>query len=296
MTNVLQHTFPEVAETQPLSCTFEVNERIWPPVPGEYFTFIENSCSVAVSTLGSVELAHVLADMHPRGLCIAGKTETENIGIDKVIKNTITNPAIRFLVVAGDDPKGHYSGQTLLALSNHGVDASMRVIGSPGQRPVLRNVTREEVDAFRKQVQVIDMVGCEDVERIVERVEGLSLTPKPPYEESAENKPTSAAVVPTRISSAPVIRAYEPKRTEMDKAGYFVIIPQPEKEIITVEHYAHDNTLLHVIEGTNARDIYWTIIEGGRVSQLSHAAYLGKELGRAEFSIRSGLPYVQDGI
>jgi tetrahydromethanopterin S-methyltransferase subunit A len=41
--------------------------------------------------------------------------------------------------------------------------------------------------------------------------------------------------------------------------------------------------------------MYSTIIENGWVSQLSHAAYLGKELARAELALRLGGEYVQDG-
>ena len=76
---------------------------MWPPIIGEYFVSDDKTCSVAVSTLASVKLAEEIAKIKPKGLCIVGKTETENIGIDKIIKNTITNPAIRFLIVAGKD-------------------------------------------------------------------------------------------------------------------------------------------------------------------------------------------------
>jgi tetrahydromethanopterin S-methyltransferase subunit A len=161
-------------ETLSLSCNFEVMENTWPPVPGEYFAFCDGQgCPVAVSTLSSVELAEVLANIKPKGLCIVGKTETENIGIDKVIKNTITNPTIKFLIVAGKDPQGHQSGKTILALYENGVDEKMKVIGSPGRRPILKNVTISEVEKFRKQVRVIDMIGCEDVDKIVDKIEEL---------------------------------------------------------------------------------------------------------------------------
>src|SRR5680860_171883 len=117
-TNILTSDFPSLIQTASLSCNFEIKEKIWPPIPGEYFTFCKGSdCPVAVSTLSSIELAETLASIRPNGLCIVGKTETENIGIDKVIKNTITNATIRFLIVAGQDPQGHHSGKTLLALS-----------------------------------------------------------------------------------------------------------------------------------------------------------------------------------
>jgi tetrahydromethanopterin S-methyltransferase subunit A len=290
--NVFHQTFPEAAQGQSLSCAFDVREYAWPPVPGEYLACCEGAnCPVAISTLASVNLVEILASMRPKELCIVGKTETENIGIDKVIKNTITNPTIRFLVLAGKDPQGHQPGRTFLALWEHGIDEGMRVIGSPGKRPVLRNVSREEAEAFRRQVQVIDLIGCEDVELIVGKIKELSQK-LPPACSCAECAVETKVV---QLSTVPVIQAKEHPAVEMDKGGYFVIIPQSAKGIIAVEHYTYDNSLLRVIEGKEARSIYWTIIDNGWVTQLSHAAYLGKELAKAELSIKLGFPYVQDG-
>lgn len=81
----------------------------------------------------------------------------------------------------------------------------------------------------------------------------------------------------------------------MDKAGYFVVLPLADKGIISVEHYGYDNTLLRIIEGGTARALYKTIVANGWVSELSHAAYLGRELTKAEFSLTHGLKFVQDG-
>jgi len=74
-----------------------------------------------------------------------------------------------------------------------------------------------------------------------------------------------------------------------------VIIPSRQKKVILVEHYSYDNKFLRVIEGKNSREIYFTIISNKWVSELSHAAYLGKELTRAELSIKNNLKFVQDG-
>ncbi len=94
----------------------------------------------------------------------------------------------------------------------------------------------------------------------------------------------------------PQVIAAEPGNTVvMDKAGYFVIVPLVDKQLIIVEHYAYDDTLLRTIEGTNARAVYTTIVSNGWVSELSHAAYLGKELAKAELSLQHGFKYVQDG-
>ncbi len=316
--NLFSRAFPDAVNAT-LSCEFEVHESVWPPVPGEYHVVCGgdgpgSGYPVAVSTLGSSELADVLAAAaaaavvagEPGGLCIVGKTETENIGIDKLIKNTVSNPAIRYLVLAGHDPEGHRSGATLLSLWENGVDDRMRVVGSPGKRPILRNVTRDEVEQFRRQVRVVDLIGCEDVGRLVEEIKTLTLHAVPGLQgEGARDSRLQGAgegdaqgARPIQLYnpySVPVVEAEEPKGVELDRAGYFVIIPEPKKGTIAVEHYSYDNTLLRVIQGKDARSIYSTIIKNGWVTQLSHAAYLGKELTRAELSLQTGTRYIQDG-
>jgi tetrahydromethanopterin S-methyltransferase subunit A len=218
-----------------------------------------------------------------------GKLRPKNIGIDKVIKNIITNPTIKFLIVAGKDSQGHQSGKTILALYENGVDEKMKVIGSPGRRPILRNVTISEVERFRKQVKVIDMIGCEDVDKIVDKIDELSNEAI----SSCGCKETQEPMPGVLISSVSKIIAKEPKGFKMDRAGYFVIIPH-EKKTIIVEHYSYDDKLLYVIEGKDASSIYSTIIENGWVTELSHCAYLGKELAKAELSLKYGFKYIQD--
>jgi tetrahydromethanopterin S-methyltransferase subunit A len=265
----------------------------WPPVTGEYFIFAENqNGQVAVSTLASASLAEALANMKPEGLCITGKTETENIGIDKIIKNTVTNPSIHTLVLTGKDPKGHRSGATLLSLCEQGVDDSMRVIGSPGKHPILKNVTKEEVEAFRNQIKVVDMIGCEDVKQIVKTIKKVASMKHPL---SFSKKEFSRVIKPVEIQSVEVILAEKSKKVELDSSGYFVILPLRDKGTISVEHYSPDNRLLRIIEGKDSAGIYRTIVKNKWVTQLSHAAYLGKELARAELSMTLDFKYIQDG-
>ncbi|MEN9225372.1 MAG: DUF4346 domain-containing protein [Thermostichus sp. HHBFW_bins_43] len=293
-TNWFHQVFPEAAQGQSSGCGFEVVDNALFPVPGEYFALCYgNDCPVAVTTLASVELAEHLARLKPKELCIVGKTETENIGIDKVVKNIVSNPTIRFLLVTGKDSEGHYSGKTLLALAENGVDERMKVIGSPGKRPVLKNVTFEEVEAFRQQVQVVDLIGCEDTAIIVERMQALSqmnFSSSCTCTKQVKNQVKTGEV---RVSET-VVQARDPERIRMDKTGYFVLLPQPDKGTIRVEHYSYDNVLLRAIEGKTARSLYWTIINNGWITQLDHAAYLGEELARAELSIKLGFRYVQE--
>lgn len=95
------------------------------------------------------------------------------------------------------------------------------------------------------------------------------------------------------IPEAPVIQAEEPEKLKLDEAGYFVIVPQPDKMVIMARHYSYDKELLRVIEGRDAQSIYLMLIKYGWVSTLNHAAYLGQELVRAEIAMRTGFVYVQ---
>lgn len=98
------------------------------------------------------------------------------------------------------------------------------------------------------------------------------------------------------MTIGPIIIATEPSEVvRLDQAGYFVILPLTDKGLISVEHYTYDNTLQRTVEGTNARSLYLTIISSGWVSELTHAAYLGKELAKAELALQHGFKYVQDG-
>lgn len=292
--NTLAHAFPSLSHTADVDCEFRLGDAGWPPVVGEYFV-LDPAGSVAVSTLASVSLAEALAHRHPPGLALVGKTETENIGIDKLIKNVVASPTLRYMIVAGTDPEGHRPGTTLLALAEHGVDANGRVIGSPGKRPILRNVSVAEIQAFRKQMRVIDMVGCEHLDEMSAQIAALSHQSPPPDGER-ERGASSSISLGFLASTVPRIIAIEPRdAVRMDKAGYFVIVPLANRGVINVEQYAYDHTQLRVIEGPTARALYTTVIQAGWVTELSHAAYLGKELIRAEYALRHGLQYVQDG-
>ena len=289
--NAFYLAFPALSQTAlDLSCEFRVCGASWPPVVGEYFV-LDKAAPVAVSTLASVQLAADLAQRKPKGLALVGKTETENIGLDKIIKNVITSPTLRYLIVAGRESSGHLAGQTLLALAENGVDTNGRVLGSSGKRPILRNVSTAEIQAFREQVQIIDMVECENPDELSVRIEALAPQAPTPCGccECGEQSPLSISTAPQLVVTAPSHTA------TMDKAGYFVIVPVADRKVINVEHYSYDNTLLRVIEGTEAQAIYHKLISDGWVTELSHAAYLGRELAKAELALQYGFKYIQDG-
>lgn len=263
--------------------------KTWPYVPGSYFV-TDAAAPVAVTTLGSVALAEAVSRNPPAGLCIVGKVETENIGIEKIIKNVVSNPAIRYFICAGNEPPRHLTGATLLALFANGMDGRNRIAGSPGMRPVLPNTSAAEVRAFREQVQPIDMIGCTDVSVIHARIAELARAAvvEPESRHKSPRPPAGRDAIEHVIAAGT-----DPGRIKLDEAGYFVI--HIVNDALLVEHYGYDEKLIRVIEGRDARSIYLTLIRNGWVSKLDHAAYLGKELARAEWSLKHRTGFVQDG-
>lgn len=275
-----------------LSKTFastHAKHEVWPYVPGTYFVS-DRRAPVAVCTLGTVDLAPKVAAQPPKGLCITGKVETENIGIEKIIKNVISNRAIRFLLCVGKEPPKHLTGATIAALFENGIDEKNRIPGSPGMRPMLPNTLPEEVEALRTQVEPVLMIGCTDVEEIHAKVRELAA--RAPTMPVAEFHPTKRIKVAEAVERVDAV-GEEPMRIKLDKAGYFVVDIQDGE--ILVEHYSYKEKLLRIIEGEDARSIYLTIVRNGWVSKLDHACYLGKELSKAEMSIKHGFDYLQDG-
>jgi len=63
---------------------------------------------------------------------------------------------------------------------------------------------------------------------------------------------------------------------------------------LCLEHYANTGVLTSVIEGSTAAEVYMPAIGHRLASRLDHAAYLGRELARAEHALSSGECYIQD--
>lgn len=281
--NAFADAFPGDARA-PLCPTDAPAERTgWPPLPGDYVV-VRHGAPVAVCTLNSSSLGKELAAQQPGGLAIAGTLHTENLGIERIVRNVLANPNIWFLVLCGQDTRqaiGHLPGQSLAALCENGTDAEGRIRGARGKRPVLKNVTNEEIEAFRRQVEIVALVGEEDLARIAREVESCSArTP------GAFHGAPAAAVIP-------VIAAHEPARLVLDPAGFLVVYPDRTRGLI-LEHYRKEGVLDLVIQGATASAVAATAIERGVLSRLDHAVYLGRELARAEESLRTGAPYVQD--
>ncbi len=256
----------------------------WPPFPGAFFA-LRYQAGVAVCTLNDDQLAATIAKKSEAHLAIVGTLRTENLGIERLILNVVANPHIRFLIVCGPDSKqavGHLPGQSLLALSRNGQDQASRIIGARGKRPVLKNLSHDAVEHFRATVQVVDFIGNADLSAILDAAQGCA----------ARYPGPGMPLCPQRVIQP--VHGYLPDRMIPDPAGYFVVYADRRRGLISLEHYQNDGLLDRLIEGANAAEVYFPAIDQELVSRLDHAAYLGRELARAEQSLLAGEPYAQD--
>ncbi len=140
----------------------------WPLVKGEFISGEANS-PVAVVTMGS--------HLDEKGLCDAGAAMcgscmTENLGLEKVIANIISNPNIRFMLCCGTEVKGHLAGNTMLALHKNGVKEG-RVVGAEGAIPYIENLKDEAIKRFQEQVELVNIMESEDLNTIKAKMNEL---------------------------------------------------------------------------------------------------------------------------
>lgn len=141
----------------------------WPPVSGEYITG-DPTFHTAVITLAS-ELDKERLTRH---CALVGSMKTENIGIEKVVANIVSNTNIRYLVVCGAEVHGHLSGDAIMAMHRSGIDEEGRIIEAKGAIPYITNIDSDTINIWRSQVEMIDLINVEDMDRIVQTIDGLA--------------------------------------------------------------------------------------------------------------------------
>ncbi|PWR73618.1 tetrahydromethanopterin S-methyltransferase subunit A [Methanospirillum stamsii] len=141
----------------------------WPIVQGDFHTGDPNS-PVAVVTMGSHLDEGAICSA---GAAIAGSCKTENLGLEKVIANIISNPNIRFVITCGTEVKGHLSGQSLIALHKGGVDGG-KIVGSKGAIPFIENLSGDHIKRFQEQVEIVDIMEAEDLGVVSAKINELT--------------------------------------------------------------------------------------------------------------------------
>jgi tetrahydromethanopterin S-methyltransferase subunit A len=128
------------------------------PWGGEFTTCSSEGC-VAVALL-NIEYTP------PDKVAIYGPLRTENIGIEKIVANIISNPHIRYLIICGDEIRGHRSGSSLVALNKNGIDKQHKIIDAPGAIPYIENINEEAIKRFISQIEIINLIDVKDKKTI----------------------------------------------------------------------------------------------------------------------------------
>ena len=141
----------------------------WPIVKGDFIPGDANGV-VAVMTCGS--------HLDEKGICdagaaICGSCKTENLGLEKVVANIISNPNIRFILLCGTEVKGHLAGQTMVALHQNGVKDG-RVVGAEGAIPFIENLADDAIKRFQEQCELVNIMEAEDTATIKAKMDELA--------------------------------------------------------------------------------------------------------------------------
>ena len=222
----------------------------WPLETGDYAVGNPESC-VAVVTLGS----KMNEEMVEAGAAIAGPLHTENLGIEKVVTNIVSNPNLRFLIICGSEVQGHITGKTVEALYENGIDTETKsIIGSPGAIPFVENLPIEAVERFQKQLTIISMIDNENLEEISDKIRECKNNDSGAYEEDAM-----------------IVQLNEKDEEEEEEYS---------SEIQEVTNSSVDSSSIHLLEIENRiRLMKSEVNEIGSIEKFSSGYYVGKIQG-----------------
>jgi len=240
---------------------------------------------VAICTLSSADLLQAISESPiVDRVAMIGPLETENIGIERMATTLLRHPRIRWLIVCGDERRGPYQAQALHSLFADGIESDGAIAGARSRRARLPTLTPAHIDALRRQVTVREMIGEHDLDAISRAVEECRARDPGAFDQEVVLPGAEPIVVPSRPF----------RLKEHDPNGFFVILVDASNNRLLVEHYQNDGKLGHSIVGPDAESLCGALIEWGLLSRLDHAAYLGRELSKAELALRHSLSYRQD--
>ncbi|PSJ25665.1 hypothetical protein B7P34_26930 [Streptosporangium nondiastaticum] len=248
---------------------------------------------VAVCTLSSRELAGPLARLP--GVALAGTLMTANLGIEEIVRTLARERTVRGLLVCGRDSPRFLAGQSLVALFRRGLPpGSGRIPGAAGHLPVLRSVTRREVEEVRARVELVDLRGERDPAVLRAAVAALvsALREAPPPTGGPGDGAASYGHNDPAFGLLHPVGRRKPLDTGID--GFVVITVDRAHGRIRLRHYDSDVTPRHEMQGTRGETMLLGLLEAGVIEDPAHAGYLGGELAKAETALRLGLHYEQD--
>ena len=160
---------------------------------------------------------------------VIGQLYSRHQGINSLVLNCLANKSLRYLVLTGVDLSG--SGETLASLFTRGVSETNRMIPGNDNFVLDEGIPFEEFEAFRHNVELIDLRGVTDFSQLNQHLEKLEK--KPVYGEDKTfslSVPKAPEVFPSslvglQVSAGSVAQAWP---LILDKVRTFGIIEDSE--------------------------------------------------------------------
>lgn len=235
---------------------------------------------VAICTLAEQGLAARLARAAPPSVALTGPLLTVSRGLERLVTNLAARPRIQALLLCGREPRGAPLREAIRRLWEDGLTRGGRIRGLAGQPP-LRNLDFRSLSLVRGRVRLTDLGPTRRVQRILGAARALPRG----RAGGGRRRPRGATV------EAP---AASPRDHGLDPTGYFVILAPTADGRICCEHYRRDGSLTQRFLGRDAAGLCRAILRRRLPGTAEHAAYLGRELQKAEIAVRAGVPYSQD--
>jgi len=139
------------------------------PIREEFYLGNPKS-DTAVCTLGSISLLKGIKESGMiHNVAIIGRLFSENKGIDEIVRFVNNNQNVRKIIICGKEVWGHKAGHSLIKLHKNGIDETGRIINSRSPDPYL-SVTRNEIEYFQKNIQLVNLIGETNQDRIFARI------------------------------------------------------------------------------------------------------------------------------
>ncbi len=150
------------------------NNKNWPIYSKDNLILGNPEKEVAIVTLWT-PTKKITEKLDKNLFSVAGQLYSKS-GINYIIRNILANPLIHYLVVCGQDLSG--SGQALINFFKEGIDENYNIIGSDFAL-IHKEIPSQALELVRKNVQIKNLIGVREIERINKELKACSLVGKP---------------------------------------------------------------------------------------------------------------------
>ena len=227
--------------------------------------------------------------------------KARSMGFKKVIADPILSPPLQpslleSLVAYYVFAKRHPDVPMMMGVGNV---TELMDVDSPGVNGLMAAIAAElDISLLLTTEASNKAKGCVRELCIAVRMAKLSKRERRPMKDLSLSllslKEKRDLTVPLRVAEGcEVVRASRGRTQAHDPAGYFKVAVDRSRGVIAAYHFRAGKATC-VIEGSRAEEVCDELIARGLVSTLSHAAYMGRELYKAELALKLGKSYVQD--